>query len=99
MPDSYPSQTHVRSALFIDFDNIYLGLQREDPTAAEQFATDPTRWLLWLQDRLPHQDGDGRSVIARPLDGNAFFAELDARTAVRLENRLKSLAKSRRCQY
>ena len=60
MPDSYPSQTHLRSALFIDFDNIYLGLQREDPTAAEQFATDPTRWLLWLQDRLPHQVGDGR---------------------------------------
>lgn len=60
MPDSHPSPTHLRSALFIDFDNIYLGLQREDPTAAEQFATDPTRWLLWLQDRLPHQDDDGR---------------------------------------
>lgn len=60
MQDSHPSPTHLRSALFIDFDNIYLGLQREDPTAAEQFATDPTRWLLWLQDRLPLQDGDGR---------------------------------------
>lgn len=60
MPDSSPSPTHLRSALFVDFDNIYLGLQREDPTAAEQFATDPTRWLLWLQDRLTHQDDDGR---------------------------------------
>jgi len=58
MPDSLPSATHVRTALFIDFDNIYLGLQREDPAAAEQFATDPTRWLLWLQDELPHQEGD-----------------------------------------
>jgi len=58
MPDSLPSATHVRTALFIDFDNIYLGLQREDPAAAEQFATDPTRWLLWLQDKLPHQEGD-----------------------------------------
>jgi hypothetical protein len=60
MPDSNPSPTHVRSALFVDFDNIYLGLQREDPAAAEQFATDPTRWLLWLQDGLPNQDGDER---------------------------------------
>jgi hypothetical protein len=60
MPDSFPSATHVRTALFIDFDNIYLGLQREDPAAAEQFATDPTRWLLWLQDKLPHQDEGNR---------------------------------------
>jgi NYN domain len=60
MPDSNPSPTRIRSALFVDFDNIYLGLQREDPVAAEQFATDPARWLLWLQDNLPNQDGDGR---------------------------------------
>jgi hypothetical protein len=60
MPDSGPSATHVRTALFVDFDNIYLGLQREDPPAAELFATDPTRWLTWLQDNLPIPDGDGR---------------------------------------
>src|SRR3954468_8948198 len=60
MPDSHPSPTHLRSALFVDFDNIYLGLQREDPVAAEQFATDPGRWLLWLQDKLPHHDAEGR---------------------------------------
>jgi len=60
MPDSHPSPTHLRSALFVDFDNIYLGLQREDPVAAEQFATDPGRWLLWLQDKLPTHNGDGR---------------------------------------
>ena len=57
MPDSSPSPTHMRTALFVDFDNIYLGLQREDPVAAEQFATDPTRWLRWLQDKLR---GDAR---------------------------------------
>jgi hypothetical protein len=60
MPDSNPSLTHVRTALFVDFDNIYLGLQREDPVAAEQFATDPTRWLLWLQDKLPLPEESGR---------------------------------------
>ncbi|HEX3557134.1 MAG TPA: NYN domain-containing protein [Thermoanaerobaculia bacterium] len=60
MPDSQPSPTHLRSALFVDFDNIYLGLQREDPVAAEQFATDPVRWLLWLQDKLPTHNDEGR---------------------------------------
>jgi hypothetical protein len=62
MPDSSPSPTHMRTALFVDFDNIYLGLQREDPVAAEQFATDPTRWLSWLQDKLEgtQQEGGNR---------------------------------------
>jgi hypothetical protein len=38
--------------VFVDFDNIYLGLQREDPNAAEQFATNPSHWLQWLQEKL-----------------------------------------------
>jgi NYN domain-containing protein len=68
MPDSPKTSraSHVRAALFVDFDNIYLGLQREDPAAAEQFATDPTRWLLWLQDSLPsEEDGKKRKVLFR----------------------------------
>jgi hypothetical protein len=51
MPDSI-HPPHIRSALFVDFDNIYLGLQREDPNAAEQFATNPAHWLRWLQESL-----------------------------------------------
>jgi NYN domain-containing protein len=60
MAQDMPS-SHVRAALFVDFDNIYLGLQREDPNAAEQFATDPGQWLKWLQEKLPleHMDGEG----------------------------------------
>ncbi|HEX2223939.1 MAG TPA: NYN domain-containing protein, partial [Thermoanaerobaculia bacterium] len=53
MTDPSVSPPHVRTALFVDFDNIYLGLQHEDPRAAEQFATNPSRWLHWLQDNLP----------------------------------------------
>lgn len=46
----------LRSALFVDFDNVYLGLQRIDPEAAELFATEPGQWL----DRLEHGvDPDG----------------------------------------
>jgi hypothetical protein len=52
--ESLPSPAHVRTALFVDFDNIYLRLQQEDPRAAEQFATNPGRWLDWLREKLPY---------------------------------------------
>ena len=58
-----PSPTHLRTALFVDFDNIYLRLQQEDPRAAELFATSPARWLDWLRQKLPHDrenGGEGR---------------------------------------
>lgn len=59
---------HVRAALFVDFDNIYLGLQREDPSAAEQFATDPGHWLKWLQEKLPLDYlGDGLERSRRKI--------------------------------
>jgi hypothetical protein len=64
MAQDMPS--HVRAALFVDFDNIYLGLQREDPSAAEQFATDPGHWLRWLQEKLPlDYVGDGAGAQTR----------------------------------
>ncbi|HYG65860.1 MAG TPA: NYN domain-containing protein [Thermoanaerobaculia bacterium] len=57
MAERIGGPAHVRSALFVDFDNIYLGLQREDPSAAEQFATNPAHWLAWLQESLSPTDG------------------------------------------
>ncbi len=60
-----PHPAHVRSALFVDFDNIYLGLQNEDPRAAEQFATHPGRWLRWLQQDLPTDSRAGRKILSR----------------------------------
>ncbi|HEX3530248.1 MAG TPA: NYN domain-containing protein [Thermoanaerobaculia bacterium] len=66
MPDQ-PNPPHIRSALFVDFDNIYLGLQREDPNAAEQFATNPSHWLHWLQEKLPNPSGAEGSVRRRIL--------------------------------
>jgi uncharacterized LabA/DUF88 family protein len=43
----------LKSALFVDFDNIYIGLSKSDPQAAERFASDPARWLAWLEKGLP----------------------------------------------
>ncbi len=38
----------LRAALFVDFDNVFLGLRSQDPAAADRFATDPGRWVRWL---------------------------------------------------
>jgi len=43
----------IKTALFVDFDNIYLGLKAIDPAAAERFATDPSRWLKWIERGMP----------------------------------------------
>lgn len=43
----------LNTALFIDFDNIYLNLLEQDKQAAEKFATDPGLWLDWLEQQLP----------------------------------------------
>jgi hypothetical protein len=62
-----PSSERIKTALFVDFDNIYLGLHRVDPEAAEVFATEPTRWLAWMERGLrgkPSGDGDERPSLA-----------------------------------
>lgn len=50
------SPRQQRCALFVDFDNVYLGLRRLDPEAAEEFAGSPGRWLTALESG---SDADG----------------------------------------
>lgn len=47
----------MKSALFIDFDNVYSCLKQLDPTYAERFAQQPAAWLSWLVDALQLPDG------------------------------------------
>ncbi|WP_188078931.1 NYN domain-containing protein [Actinotalea subterranea] len=46
----------LRCALFVDFDNVYIGLKRLDPAAAEAFAGSPAHWLTALE---TGSDADG----------------------------------------
>jgi NYN domain len=39
----------ITSALFVDFDNIFMSLLKVDPGAAKRFAENPERWLNWLE--------------------------------------------------
>jgi hypothetical protein len=43
------SPAAIRAALFIDFDNIFISLNRFDSRAAKTFAERPTMWLNWLE--------------------------------------------------
>jgi len=54
--DNAESGRRLRCALFVDFDNVYIGLQRLDPGAAEAFASSPAHWLTALE---TGSDGDG----------------------------------------
>ncbi len=59
----------IKSALFVDFDNIYLGLRDMDPGAADAFATRPDRWMNWLEGKShtgeAAQGGPARRFLVR----------------------------------
>lgn len=42
----------MKSALFVDFDNVYSGLRKLDPAVADRFARQPMEWVKWLIDSL-----------------------------------------------
>lgn len=65
-----PATRTLRSALFVDFDNIYSGLASLDRGAANSFATDPGRWLDWLERGVRRTDelgshGQSRRILVR----------------------------------
>ncbi|MFI1987822.1 NYN domain-containing protein [Actinoplanes sp. NPDC020271] len=54
----------VRAALYLDFDNVFSGLIKQDPDVAIQFAKDPAAWLVRLTTSLT-VDGPRRWLILR----------------------------------
>lgn len=68
------SVRRLRCALFVDFDNVYLGLKRLDPAAAAAFAQEPGHWLAALETGTD-ADGDvARRFLIRAcyLNPSAF---------------------------
>ena len=59
----------MKSALFVDFDNVYSGLRRVDQASADRFALQPTVWMEWLTRSLELPDhspeGSRRRVLVR----------------------------------
>lgn len=57
----------LRSALFVDFDNIYSGLRELDPRAAERFATNPQSWVDWMMLGLPGPETRAGAAATRAI--------------------------------
>ncbi|HRQ45539.1 MAG TPA: NYN domain-containing protein [Rhodocyclaceae bacterium] len=59
----------MKSALFVDFDNVYSGLRKLDQSIADQFALKPQRWMQWLVESLAAPEhappGARRRVLVR----------------------------------
>ena len=59
----------MRSALFVDFDNVFTQLRQLQPDVAERFARFPAEWLRWLVESLelpsPHADAAQRRLLVR----------------------------------
>lgn len=59
----------MKSALFVDFDNIYSGLRQLDQATADRFARAPTEWVSWMVNSLtlPEHVGGGskRRILVR----------------------------------
>jgi len=63
-------RSYVRTALFVDFDNVYSNLNAIDPAAGKAFATEPDRWLRWIQEDMGQVVRDaaedaGREILVR----------------------------------
>ena len=57
----------MRSALFVDFDNVYTQLRQVQPAAAERFARQPTEWIRWLIESLEIPEGHNPEARRRLL--------------------------------
>jgi|GEM_PF-4230020 len=57
--DARVARDRRRAALFIDFDNIVIGLGGNTSDAAQTFGTRPASWLRWLERTLCAGAGDG----------------------------------------
>jgi hypothetical protein len=56
----------MKSALFVDFDNIYSGLRQLDQATADRFARRPMEWVSWMVNAMAlpeHVTGDSKRRI------------------------------------
>ncbi|NUU18579.1 NYN domain-containing protein [Cellulomonas humilata] len=63
--DRVDAGRRFRTAMFVDFDNVYIGLQRLDPVAAEAFATNPAHWLSELETGTDSEGEFSRRFLIR----------------------------------
>jgi len=68
------SREPIPTALFVDFDNIYITLKDQSKHFAYEFATNPDKWLDWLERSSPTKQ-PRRILIRRCYLNPKSFAE------------------------
>ena len=65
----------LRTALFVDFDNVFLSLSRMGVAAAEAFAAAPEQWMSWITGgmREPDSTGDRPQAERRILVSRCYL--------------------------
>jgi uncharacterized LabA/DUF88 family protein len=64
----------INSALFIDFDNIFIALQKDSPELATRFATRPLVWLRAIESQLGKTDANDNGKDLRRLIARRTYA-------------------------
>ena len=67
MNSTYRDINTLRTALFVDFDNIFICLKEQAAGADDIFASGPDRWLAWLEKEIPVDYLDGVAQKRRIL--------------------------------
>jgi uncharacterized LabA/DUF88 family protein len=80
----------LRTALFVDFDNTYAGLQMLNQDAAEAFANRPQNWLSWLEEGMDLPNHSRRLLVRNVYFSSSLrqpqqqFAAVYARSGFRI---------------
>lgn len=65
MNDNTNTPQYLRTALFVDFDNIFLGLGGSSSDAAKIFASAPRQWVSWLENHAIDYPGMEQQAVHR----------------------------------
>ena len=64
----------IRSALYVDFENIFISLKNEHGlAAARRFASSPDRWIEWISSELPHTFESDESFQRRIIQRRCYL--------------------------
>ena len=70
---SRDSSGHYLSAVFVDYDNIYLSLKRKSEQAAKQFAKDSYRWVQAIESGELISSTKGNGTVERRIVMNRCY--------------------------
>lgn len=64
----------IRSALFVDFDNIFIRFQKEyNDNVADSFASSPEKWVGWIEQEVAGISEEGNPICRKLLVRSCYM--------------------------